>query len=458
MKLIDTHCHLDFPDYKDDLGEIIKRAEDAGVVRMIAPGTDIASSEQVVALAAKYPAVFAAVGAHPHAADNVDGSGVSRLREIAIRSDKVVAVGEIGLDYCKRYSTPENQKRVFRDCLGIAKDLDLPVILHNRDAEEDLLRVLGEVMSPPVMGVVHCYSGERDLLRLLLDLGVYISFTGNITFKKAENLRGIIKYVPLERLLLETDSPYIAPVPFRGKRNEPAHVRHLLDVYASVYEMMPEDIARITTHNANQLFHLGVKEDPEVAYSIRHSVYLNITNRCTNGCTFCTRQYSNYVKGHNLKLDVEPTLEEIIDAMGNISGYDEVVFCGYGEPTLRLDIVKKIASFVKQKNKRVRLITNGHGDLINARHIAPELKGLIDRVSVSLNAPNAAKYNRLCRPVFGESTYGAILDFIAGCRAQKIEAEVTCLDMMGQEDLKECRRIAEELDASFRLRKLDVVG
>jgi TatD DNase family protein len=164
------------------------------------------------------------------------------------------------------------------------------------------------------------------------------------------------------------------------------------------------------------------------------------------------------VKGHNLKLDVEPTLEEIIDAMGNISGYNEVVFCGYGEPTLRLDIVKKIASFVKQKNKRVRLVTNGHGDLINARHIAPELKGLIDRVSVSLNAPNAAKYNRLCRPVFGESTYGAILDFIAGCRAQKIEAEVTCLDMMGQEDLKECRRIAEELDASFRLRKLDVVG
>jgi len=227
MRLVDTHCHLDFPDFKDDLDEVIKRAQAGGVVRMVAPATDVESSGKVTALAAEYPSVFAAVGAHPHAADNVDEAGIARLRETALRNDKVVAIGEIGLDYFRKHSTAGNQEKLLRGCLVIARDLDLPVILHNRDAGFDLVRVLGEIMSPPVRGVVHCFSGDQELLERLLASGLYVSFAGSITFKKASDLRDIIKHVPPERLLLETDSPYITPEPKRGRRNEPAHVRYL---------------------------------------------------------------------------------------------------------------------------------------------------------------------------------------------------------------------------------------
>lgn len=458
MRLVDTHCHLDFPDYKDDLDDVLKRAADAGVVRMIVPGTDIVSSEKAAGIAGKYGAVYAALGIHPHEADKASEADIKRLRDMAVSSDKIVAIGEIGLDYYKKHSKIENQKSLLRNCLKIAKDLDLPAVLHNRDAGEDLLRILEETAPPPVRGVVHCFSADTAVLREILTLGLHVSFAGNITFEKAEGLRDVIKHVPLERLLLETDSPYIAPVPFRGKRNEPAHVRCLLDIYADIYKLSPEDIARITTHNANGLFNLGIEEKGAIAYSIRDSLYLNITNRCTNRCTFCTRQYSSFVKGHNLRLESEPVAEEVIDAMGDISAYKEVVFCGYGEPALRLGVIKKVAAYIKQKGGNVRLTTNGEGDLISGRPIAAELKGLVDRVSVSLNAPDAGAYDRLCRSVFGESAYSAILDFTRECRNEGMEVEITCLDIVGERGVEGCRRIAEEAGAKFRLRHMDIVG
>jgi len=458
MRLVDTHCHLDFENYKDDLEDVLERASSAGVVRMIVPGTSVASSRKAIELAGKYKDVFAAVGIHPHEADKTKDSDISRLRDIALESEKIVAIGEMGLDYYKGYSKPENQLKLFRDCLAIAGDLDLPVILHNRDAGEDLLSVLEQAAPSVTSGVVHCFSADRAFLDAVLKRGMHVSFTGNITFEKASNLREIAKHVPLENLLLETDSPYISPVPLRGKRNEPANVRYLLDIFAEIYDHTPEDIARITTHNANQLFRLGIEEKSRIAYAIRDVLYLNITNRCTNRCTFCTRNASNFVKGHNLRLEREPTFEEIIAAMGDISKYREITFCGYGEPTLRLGIIKKVASYVKSKGIGVRLVTNGEGDLIDNSSIAEELKGIVDRVSVSLNASDPPGYNNLCRSVFGEDAYGAILDFIRDCRRSGIEVEVTCLDLVGVARISECRRKAEELGAEFRLRHFNVVG
>ncbi len=458
MKLVDTHCHLDFPNYKDDLAEVIRRAEDAGVVRMIIPGTNVAGSRDAVRLAEKYPAIFTACGIHPHEADKVSPEDVAAIRELAVQNDKVVAIGEVGLDYYRGFAEKENQKKLFRDCLRLAKEFDLAVILHNRQADEDFIDIVKEELGPDVKGVAHCFSGDKKLLDELLSLGLYISFTGNITFKKTQELRDLIKYVPQDRLLLETDSPYISPEPLRGQRNEPAHVKHLLDVHAGVYGLTPIDIARITTHNANILFELGLEEKGEITYPIRDSLYINVTNRCTNRCTFCTRQYSDYVKGHNLRLDFEPSEEEIIDALGDLSAYKEVVFCGYGEPTLRLETVRKVASFVKGKGVKVRLTTNGGGDLINSRSIAPELKGLIDVISVSLNAPDAESYDEICKSVYGGKAYDAMLKFIKECRGEGIEVELTCLDMIGEENVEKCRKMALELDSSFRLRKLHVVG
>jgi TatD DNase family protein len=457
MQLVDTHCHLDFPDFKDDLAEALKRAENSGVIRVIVPGTSISSSEKAVKLAGEYPQIFAAVGIHPHEADKAGESEISDLREAATGSDKIIAIGEIGLDYYRKFSKKENQKKLFSSCLGIAKDLDLPVILHNRSAGDDFLSILKKVEPSGMRGVVHCFSGDKKLLQEVLDLGMFVSFAGNITFEKAKELRNIVKSVPVERIMLETDSPYISPEPVRGKRNEPANVRYLLDVYAELYGLSSEDIARITTHNANYLFKLGIEEKSKIAYAIRDSLYLNITNRCTNRCTFCTRYISNFVKGHNLKLEREPTLEETIKAMGDVSKYKEIVFCGFGEPTLRLGVIKKVASYVKEKGAKVRLVTNGEGNLISRRSIASELTGLIDGISVSLNAPNAKAYDKLCRSVFGENAYSAILDFARECKNEGIEVEITCLDLAG-EGVDGCRRMAEKFGAQFRLRHFNVVG
>ncbi len=458
MRLVDTHSHLDFPDYKNDLDEVLGRAAESGVIRVIVPGTSAASSEKAVKLAAAYPGVFSAAGIHPHEADKVGDNDIARIRDLAVNSDKIVAIGEIGLDYFKGYSKKENQRKLFRRLLSIANELELPAILHNRDADGDFLEILSEVM-PQAKGVMHCYSSKPPaFLEEMLSRGMYISFAGNITFEKAEELRKIVKRVPPERLLLETDSPYITPEPSRGKRNEPGYVKYLLETYSGIYRLSTSDIARITTHNANQLFHLGIEEKPAIAYPIRNSLYLNITNRCTNRCAFCTRQYSNYAKGHNLKLNAEPASSEIIEAMGDVSGYNEVVFCGYGEPTLRLEAIKKVASYVKEKGTKVRLTTNGEGNLISERRISSELKGLVDRVSVSLNAPNEEGYDRLCRSVFGRRAYKAILDFIAECREDKIEVEVTCLDIIGEEAVEECRKMVEARGALFRLRHEGAVG
>ncbi len=458
MRLVDTHCHLDLPDYKDDLDKVIRSARDAGVIRMIIPGTDIESSKRATELASRYDEIFASCGIHPHEADKADERSLPALREMALTKDKVVAIGEIGLDYFKKYAGEDNQKRLLKGCLEIAGELDLPVILHNRQADADMIGILKDIPAG-LEGVVHCCSVEPGVVKEFLDLGLHISFAGYITFNNDKaGLSKVLRDLPLEKLLLETDSPYITPVPFRGKRNEPANVRYLLDVYASAYGLTKEDIARITTHNANRLFRLGIDEKRAVAYPIRSSLYLNITNRCTNKCVFCARQYLNFVKGHNLKLDSEPTAEEVIAEMGDIAGYEEVVFCGYGEPTLRLDVVKKVAAYLKEKGKKVRLTTNGQGDIINGRSIAGELKGLVDRVSISLNAPDAEKYDKLCKSVFGTAAYKAVLDFISSCGKAGIKTEVTCLDMIGEEDVDICKDMAVKMGAGFRLRKLDIVG
>jgi TatD DNase family protein len=459
MQLVDTHCHLDLSQYKDDVEDVVKRAEEAGVERIICPGISVASSEKCVSLAGKYPSVFAAVGVHPHDADKVTEEDIPKIRDIALTSDKVIAIGEVGLDYFKGYSDPENQKKLFRKSVILAKELDLPLILHSRNADKDLLDIIKGTDHFTLKGVIHCFSGDIEFLEKVLETDLYISFTGNITFEKAANLREMIKHVPLERLLLETDAPYIAPVPVRGKRNEPAYVKYLLDVYTEVYGLTAEDVARITAHNADQLFRLGMEENGKIAYPIRDVLYLNMTHRCTNRCCFCTRNTSYFVKGHNLKLTKEPTVPEIIDAIGDdISAYKEVTFCGLGEPTLRLGAIKKVASYIKDKGGKTRLNTNGEGSLVAARPIAGELAGLIDSVSVSVNAFNKENYDHTCHSVFGVEAYGTIMEFVKECVENGIKTEVTCLDFVGQEAISNIRSMAESTGAIFRLRHLNVVG
>ena len=318
--LIETHCHLDFPEFDTDRKEVIERARLAGVGRLINIGSSLKGSRESIALSQKHDFIYAAVGFHPHHAGEFSLKVLEELETLA-RLPKVVAIGEVGLDY--HYPTPshDEQKEVFRHMLRLSHNLSLPLILHARDANPDFIKILKEELRPPLNGVIHCFSGDKEIAKEYLDSGLHISFTCNITFKKADDLREIVKFVPIERMLLETDSPYLAPQALRGKRNEPSYLKYLVEELSKLKRLSCEDIERITTLNATRLFSLNLREKKgKIAYPIRDALYLNITNRCTGGCIFCVRTFTDYVKGHNLKLDTEPTAEEILKAVDETGG------------------------------------------------------------------------------------------------------------------------------------------
>lgn len=455
--IIDTHCHLDFKDFDRDLDHVLDRAREKGIVRIINVASSLEGARRAVELSKIYDIVYASIGIHPHDTGSFTDKIFDEVEELAA-GNKVVAIGEVGLDYYKNLSPREKQISVFKEFISLAGKKKLPLIIHSREADEDILKVLKSEKIGGEGAVIHCFSGSGQFLKECLDMGFYISFTCNLTFKNAGNLKELAKAVPIERVLLETDAPFLAPEGMRGKRNEPAYLTYLVEEWSRITGLSKDDIERITTHNANKLFKLGLDEEKSrIAYWIRDSLYLNITNRCTNNCYFCIRAKDNFVKGHNLKLDREPAQDEILKAVGESKKYKEIVFCGYGEPTTRLDVVKGVAKELKAKGAAIRLVTNGHGDLINGRPIVKELVGLIDKASVSLNTDKEEEYSKICKPEFGSPTYKAILKFIKDCVENSIETEVTCLDLPGV-DLKECKRIANSLGAEFRLRRLGVVG
>ena len=455
--LIDTHAHLEMREFNDDREDVIKRAREAGVEYIVTIGTTVESSRDAVLLAEKYDFIYAAIGIHPHEVKDILHPAYDIIRHFA-QHKKVVAYGEIGLDYHYEHSPRSDQKRKFRDMLREARELDLPVIIHDREAHEDTLQILSEEWSPDLGGVMHCFSGDIEMAKKLIEMGFSLSFAGPVTFPKAEALREVVRQVPIEHMLIETDSPYLAPVPMRGNRNEPAFVRHTAEMIAKVKGLTLDDVARITSFNAMQLFGIGViPKQGQITYPIRNSLYLNVTNRCTSACTFCVRYHTDFVKGHNLRLGEEPTAEALIKEIGDPKRYGEIVFCGYGEPLLRFDVVKAVATEVKRQGGRVRIDTNGHANLIHKRNILPELSGLVDAVSVSLNAQNAELYNKVSQPKFGIVTYEAVKEFIR--EAKKYIPDVTATVVsLPEVDIDACRKIAEELGAKFRVREYNVVG
>lgn len=267
MRLTDTHCHLNFPDYREDLAAVAARAAEAGI-GAINIGTDLATSERAVALTREFPDMWAAVGIHPHHALDTPAA-IERLRELAA-DPKVVAIGEIGLDYYRIENQESGirgtQERVFREQVDLALEAGKPVIVHcrpssdSRDAYDDTLRILDSyflIHNSNLRGVAHSFSGTIDDARAFLELGFYIGFTGVVTFKNAEALREVVRFIPFDRILVETDAPFLAPEPHRGKRNEPAWVEY---VAAKIAEVKNEPIGRVaetTTANAVHLFGLG---------------------------------------------------------------------------------------------------------------------------------------------------------------------------------------------------------
>lgn len=393
--LIDSHAHIYYRDYAGDFDDMLKRADDACVSAILVVGTDIESSRESVELAEKYPQLYAAVGVHPHDAARVTEACYDIIRTLAVSSHKVVAIGEIGLDFYRDRSPRDQQEPVFRRFLQIAADLQKPVIIHDRDAHDRVMTILREEQVR--RGVLHCFSGDAAMASEVAKLGFHISIPGTITYPGNQNLRDVVHTVSIDRMLVETDCPYLTPVPHRGGRNEPAYVRLAAEKLAEVKGLTLEDVARITTKNARDLFGISLwDQSTKIAYRIRNSLYLNITNRCSNRCSFCPKFDDFTVKGHNLMLDSEPSYEEVMAAIGQPSEIDEVVFCGYGEPLIRLDLVKQVAGELKLRGYCIRINTDGQANQVHGRDVLPELAGLVDSISVSLNAPDAATYSRLC--------------------------------------------------------------
>lgn len=457
--LIDTHAHLDNEQFNADRDEVIARAHANGISHILTIGCDLDSSQQSVAIAKANPCIYAAVGIHPHDAAQVDDFVLDQLRNLATNPDnKVVAIGEIGLDFYRDRSPRDIQRQVFRQQIQLARELNLPIIVHDRDAHDEVLAILQETNAGEIGGVLHCFSGDLVMAKACLDLGLHLSFTATVTYPKNEPAREIISKLPVDRLLIETDCPYLAPQSRRGKRNEPALVRSVAETIASVKGLTEEDVARITSLNAFRLFGIGdIDQSAKIAYPIRNSLYLNITNRCTNSCTFCAKFRDFTVKGHQLHLDHEPSTAEIISAIGTASDYEEVVFCGYGESLLRLDTVKEVATWLKQQGVKVRINTDGQANLVHGRNIIPELQGLVDEISVSLNAADPETYQKYCRSTFGLDAYQGVKDFLTAAKGVIPSVTATVVTLPGL-DLAACRKAAEELGVEYREREYNEVG
>jgi len=254
MKLVDHHCHLDFPQLAEDLTGVLARAREAGVGVIVTISTRIRRFPEILAIAEKHANVYCSVGTHPHNAHEELDIPVDEIVRLSSHP-KVVAIGEAGLDYYYKHSTPEAQAEGFRRHIAAARQTGLPLEIHTRDADEDTARILEDEHAKGAFpAILHCYTGGPDLAARALKLGLYVSFSGVVSFKNADALRDIAKSVPLERLLVETDAPFLAPVPYRGKTNEPAYVVHTAAAVAKARGLSPEEVATATTNNFFRLF------------------------------------------------------------------------------------------------------------------------------------------------------------------------------------------------------------
>lgn len=250
--LIDSHCHLYMGSWSKNMDDVLARAQERGVGKIICPGIDIDSSWQSLTIAKNHANVFAAAGIHPHDASNAPADFINQLRDI-FTQPKIVALGEIGLDYYRNISDAETQRKVFKKQLQLAKEMDLPVIIHNRNADADIIHLIQQVS--PMRGVAHCFTSDLTTAKIFLDMGFYISFAGNLTYKNSD-LPEVAKEIPLDRLLIETDAPFMSPMPYRSKENEPSRVKYVADKLADCKGVSYETIELVTQNNTEKLFNL----------------------------------------------------------------------------------------------------------------------------------------------------------------------------------------------------------
>ena len=251
--LVDSHAHLDLPEFHNDQSEVIKRAKNSGIDYILTIGINLESCSKAIKLADSYDFIYASIGIHPHDAKDVNENTYTVLKSLA-NNKKVLAVGEIGLDFHRNLSPKDIQIKRFREQINLANELKLPVIIHNRDAHKETLEILREEGAKNLGGIIHCFSGDYSMANSCIDMGFYISIPGTVTFPKAVGLQEIVKKLPLSKILIETDCPFLTPVPYRGKRNEPSFIRYVAEKIASLKGISFEEVAETTSQNFRSLF------------------------------------------------------------------------------------------------------------------------------------------------------------------------------------------------------------
>jgi TatD DNase family protein len=253
--LIDSHAHLEMPDFKRDLEAVIQRAKESGIEHIFTVGTEQRDWKSALEIAHSHPSIYAILGVHPHNAKEIDNETYAVLKGVC-KDEKVKAFGEIGLDFFRNLSPRDIQLKRFREQIGLAKELRLPIVIHDREAHQETMEILRSEKAENCGGIIHCFSGDYEMAKACIDMGFFISIPGTITFKNADGFREIVRRIPLESLLVETDAPFLTPEPYRGKRNEPGYVRYTAQKVAEVKKVSFEKVAELTTENALRVYKL----------------------------------------------------------------------------------------------------------------------------------------------------------------------------------------------------------
>lgn len=499
--MIDSHAQLTADAFDTDRAAMLQRALDAGVEKIVVVGLGDAGAARAIELAARYSGrLFVMVGLDPNDAEAFGETTIDELRDRTAHP-QVVGIACV-LDYHGGSDARRDaQLRVLKAQLELARELKLPFGLQCRggdgppssaghageDAYHAAARIIGEVFHTRFsehdrgherIGVAHAFTGDLRSARALIKLGLYLSFPGSITFRDSDGLREVARAINIDHCVVEGNASDLAP----PKRNESASAMATAATLAEAKGLAVADIDRITTRNCNALFGPAFAGDIEgalhkrtVAYPIRGQLYINLTNRCDCRCVFCPRESFPVARGHwlGMREEDEPSVDEvqraIIDKGGVRSAtggpgvgagtYGEAVFCGFGEPTIRLAALVAIGHWLRKHGCRVRLNTNGHGNLIHGRDITPDLEGAVDVVSISLNAQDDRLYNKLMRPDLQGDNYAAMKAFTVGCKARIPEVVMTALDGFPGVDMPACEAIAtNELGVSFRWREYEEIG
>ncbi len=412
------------------------------------PGISLKSSLKAALLSETRTGVFAAAGIHPNEFDPDFQDSSAGLPEILLRP-RVIAVGETGLDLYRERTSVEHQIKIFRKHIRLAEAFGLTLIVHSRNAEREVLDVLGDDVSVPV--IMHCYTGPSDTAREAADRGYYIGFAGPMTFRKNRWLRDLAGSLRVDRILIETDAPYLSPEPLRGRRNEPSNVKYIADAVSEIWGRGLEETAGTLMKNSLQALQLGPVRRTDLVYLLYGNIYMNITGRCTNQCRFCIKERADGIGGYYLKHHGEPIEERLESIIGTLRPHmgKELVFCGYGEPTMRPELLKRLARSTSDRGFSVRLNTNGSCLTRLSPEETAELLEPFDAVSVSLNASCRDQYNSICRPADGNA-WDRLMEFIE-LAGRAASVRLTAVRYSGV-DMESVEKLAKSLSLPLRIR------